>query len=128
MTELERRKIMSLQRQGFGYKKIAAELTLPVNSVKSFCRRHPIVEQSSDEANCLCCGIAVEQHPGRKQKKFCSDLCRQLWWKDHPEKVQRSEKHAYTCPQCGANFTSKNYGRVYCSRGCFAQARRKEVA
>lgn len=30
--------------------------------------------------HCLCCGKEVVQPGGRKEKKFCSDKCRNKWW------------------------------------------------
>ena len=42
MTESERKHIIELQYQGFGYKKIAKLTGIPVNTVKSFCARHPV--------------------------------------------------------------------------------------
>lgn len=127
MTDYERSRIIALQNEGFGYKRIAKELELSVNTVKTFCRRR-IAAQTDGRKRCLQCGTIVEQTPHRKEKKYCSDACRMAWWKAHPEKIQRKNSHAYICPECGISFVSKNPGRVYCSRGCYAQARRKEVA
>lgn len=39
MTQIQRERILELQDAGLGYKKIAAELGISVNTVKSFCRR-----------------------------------------------------------------------------------------
>lgn len=127
MTDHERSMIVNLQNKGLGYKKIAKELGMSVNTVKTFCRRRS-TDKDDHKNRCLQCGIVVEQDPHRKQKKFCSDICRMAWWKDHPEKVNRKNSHAYTCPTCGQPFVSKNPGRVYCSRECYADARRKEAA
>ena len=127
MTDIEKRKIHVLQTKGYGYKKIAAELDLSVNSVKSYCRRHPVVEDPG-KPRCLQCGIPVEQKDHRKQKKFCSDRCRNDWWKEHPDQIKRTKLISYICPQCGDGFESRNRGRIYCSRSCYAQARSKEVA
>ena len=41
MTETEKLRIHKLRQEGLGYKKIAAALDLPVNSVKTHLRRHP---------------------------------------------------------------------------------------
>ena len=129
MTDIEKGKIHVLQSRGYGYKKIAAELDLSVNSVKSYCRRHPVVEvEEPGMPRCLQCGAAVEQKEQRKQKKFCSDQCRSAWWKEHPDQIKRTKLISYICPQCGDGFESRNHGRIYCSRSCYAQARSKEVA
>lgn len=127
MTDHERSMIVALQQRGLGYKKIASELGLSVNTVKTFCRRRSAAV-ADGKSRCLQCGMVVEQTPHRKQKKYCSDSCRMAWWKEHPELIRRKNSHAYTCPVCGVVFVSKNPGRVHCSRECYAQARRKEVA
>ncbi|MBQ9167689.1 MAG: helix-turn-helix domain-containing protein [Oscillospiraceae bacterium] len=127
MTDYERNKIVALQSEGYGYKKIAKELDLSVNTVKTFCRRRTAIK-SDGKVRCLYCGSVVEQTPHRKKKKYCSDSCRMAWWKEHPEMIQRKNSHAYICLECGISFVSKNPGRVYCSRECYANARRKEVA
>ena len=42
MTDTERSRIVELQHQGYGYKKISAITGLPLNTVKSFFARHPV--------------------------------------------------------------------------------------
>ena len=64
MTSTEKDRIVQLQRQGYGYKRIAAMLDLPVNGVKSFCRRHP-VDDNLMPGMCPQCGATVEQVPKR---------------------------------------------------------------
>ena len=49
MTDGERSRIIALQYKGYGYKRIAAETGLALNTVKSFCARHP-VQQLTDTA------------------------------------------------------------------------------
>lgn len=127
MTDYERSRIVALQSEGYGYKRIAKELDLSVNTVKTFCRRRTAAK-SYGKVRCLYCRSVVEQTPHRKKKKYCSDSCRMAWWKEHPEMIQRKNSHAYICPECGVSFVSKNPGRVYCSRECYANARRKEAA
>lgn len=39
MTQIQQERILELQDAGLGYKKIAAELGISVNTVKSFCQR-----------------------------------------------------------------------------------------
>lgn len=129
MTNIEKSKIQLLQKKGYGYKRIALEVGLPVNSVKTYCRRHP-VEISIDPATSGCehCGKEINQPPHRKTKRFCSDTCRMAWWKAHPDQISRVPRYHYVCPECGIRFTSRNRGRIYCSRACYAHARMKEVA
>ena len=65
-------KIEELQREGHGYKKIATMLDLPLNTVKSYIRRHPVTTTSTASVTgCLNCGAPLLQKPGKKEKKFC---------------------------------------------------------
>ena len=43
MTEAEKLRIHKLRQEGLGYKKIAAALDLPVNSVKTYLDRKSVV-------------------------------------------------------------------------------------
>lgn len=47
LTKEKKQIINQLRKRGFGYKRIANELCLNVNTVKSFCRRHPPEEQKN---------------------------------------------------------------------------------
>lgn len=73
---------------------------------------------------CQCCGIEVIQNPKRKQKKFCSDKCRNMWWNSHLELVDKKAIYEFKCKYCGEAF--KVYGnenRKYCSRECYIAGR-----
>ena len=122
MTKDDTTKITELQNKGMGYKRISALTGLPVNTVKSYCRRHAVGKYEI----CQQCGSPVKQTPHKRSKKFCSDACRMAWWKVHPEQIQRKVYHL-TCAWCGKTFDSIGNGkRQYCSRACYADARRKE--
>ena len=102
---------------------IAIALGLSVNTVRSYIRRHP--PKDAVQLGCRQCGKPVMQHKGRKAKYFCSDRCRNAWWNAHPEKVQRKAYYRLTCQFCGKEFVSYgNKHRKYCSRLCYADARR----
>ena len=102
---------------------IAIALGLSVNTVRSYIRRHP--PKDTVEVGCRQCGKPVMQHKGRKAKYFCSDRCRNAWWNAHPEKVQRKAYYRLACRFCGKEFVSYgNKTRKYCSRLCYADARR----
>lgn len=114
-------KIRELQMQGHGYKKIAKILGISENTVKSYCRRHPV------ENSCLQCLRALSHTPGKKRKKFCSDKCRLAWWNTHKEFVKKKTFYTLTCQHCGQLFESYgNSKRKFCSRACFNDSRRKE--
>ncbi|MBR3457651.1 MAG: sigma-70 family RNA polymerase sigma factor, partial [Selenomonadaceae bacterium] len=93
MTEEQKAIIQDLRFKGEGYKKIAQELGLSENTIKSFCRRTqvPKIEAEPVPAGDACegCGKPIEQTTGRKHKRFCSDACRCKWWNSHLHLVQR---------------------------------------
>lgn len=129
MTETEKLRIHKLRQEGLGYKKIAAALDLPVNSVKTYLRRHPAGENTAAVPDiCERCGNPIVQAPHRKRKRFCSDSCRISWWNAHPDKGGKRTLHTFTCAHCGYLFQSPARVRRYCSRACFAAARRKAVS
>lgn len=102
---------------------IAIALGLSVNTVRSYIRRHP--PKDAVQVGCRQCGKPVMQAKGRKAKYFCSDRCRNAWWNAHPEKVRRKAYYRLTCQFCGKEFVSYgNKNRKYCSRLCYADARR----
>lgn len=123
MTKNDKERINALQNRGFGYKRIATETGLPVNSVKSYCRRHPI--DRADE-NCEYCKAPLIRIPHKKEKRFCSDSCRMAWWKAHPHAVIRKKLYHHTCESCGQAFDSPRLSSRFCSRRCYADNRRKE--
>ena len=117
--------IRNLALQGFGYKRIADIVGLSPDTVKSHLRRHPAKPESSV---CMQCGKPLEQTKGRKEKKFCSDKCRMTFWNSHQDEVNKQAYYTLICLHCGKEFESYgNKNRKYCSRVCYAEARRKSV-
>ena len=129
MTNAERSHIVELQQKGYGYKKIATITGLPQNTIKSYCSRHPVqVNLTEQDGLCRNCKKPLEQTPHKRKKKFCSDVCRMTWWNNHPELVKRKAYYTVTCAHCGKQFESSgNAHRRFCSRACYAEFRRKEV-
>lgn len=131
MTNEQRMMVSSLRAGGMGYGAIARKVGISTNTVKSFCRRNAQqteTEQSTAadtaEHKCLCCGVAVKQNVGRKEKKFCSDKCRNRWWNSHLDRVDRRAIREVVCANCGKTFSV--YGRVerkYCCHGCYIEHR-----
>ncbi len=122
MTDLEKRQIEDLRKQGNGYKKIAQLTGLSINTVKSFCRRIGTVSSSQ----CMQCGKEITQVKGRKEKKFCCDACRMKWWNSHQDQVKRKAVYEFTYQACGTTFTAYgNSHRKYCSRKCCLKGRYK---
>ncbi|MDD2979128.1 MAG: RNA polymerase subunit sigma-70 [Hespellia sp.] len=132
MTNQQKEQIVKLRNEGYGYIRIAQALEVSENTVKSFCRRNnltgskeviapkDIMPSDNGEHFCLCCGKPVEQNPGRKQKKFCSDKCRNIWWNKNLDKVNRKANYEFICPHCKKPFiVYGNANRKYCSHECY---------
>lgn len=130
MTQNEKNSIIRMRSDGVGYARIAQELGVNINTIKTFCRRSALTGVAAEtgdagEKCCPQCGSAIDQIPGRKEKKFCSDLCRTRWWYAHLDQVDRKAFYSFTCPICGSAFESYgNSHRKYCSRACANAARR----
>jgi transposase len=119
MTNEERETIGKLRLDGLSYGQIAAALGISVNTVKSFCRRH-------DASKLLCknCGKSLEQVVGKKPKTFCSDWCRNAWWKSHRNAMRKKAVYTLYCARCGRRFDSYgNKSRKYCSHECYIRDR-----
>ena len=89
MSKHTHKEIERMRMDGYGPTRIARELGLSINTVKSHIRRHPGMKNT---VFCLQCGRAVPQTPGRKQKKFCSNKCRSRYWNDQYRKGSRDGK------------------------------------
>ena len=91
-----------------GYIKIARELRISENTVKSFCRRKrlngaadmavPLSEW--DKSICPCSGADARQNPGCKVKKFSSDKCNNKWWNSYLVQVERKANYEFVCACC----------------------------
>lgn len=129
MTDTQRTQIKKLRLAGYGYKKIALALCLSVNTVKSYCRKNNLAgvmaatpsSSSANEKNyCKQCGKELLQKPNQKTLLFCGKECRQTWWNDHPEKVNKKAFYHLICTCCGSAFASYgNKKRKYCSHVCY---------
>ena len=140
MTNEQKTVVESLRSQGLGYKRIAAQTGFSVNTVKSYLRKyapanamqnastanpeHELATATASQFLCRYCGKPVAQNPGRKEKKFCSDSCRTLWWNSHLDQVKRKAIYHFTCPTCGRGFTAYgNAHRKYCCHSCYIEDR-----
>ena len=121
MTSEQIKRITEMRRSKVSIAEIASKTGVPLNTVKSWCRRHPL----ETTALCLNCGALVVQPIGTREKKFCSDKCRNRWWTNH--RSERSEDRMYkkTCAHCGKVFSADRDSRKYCSYKCFADAERE---
>ena len=127
MTEQQKMKITSLREAGLGYKKISKLMVLPESTVKSYCRRNGLTgkrDVGMQIGICFCCGKPVQQNPGRKEKKFCSDKCRNKWWSGRLDGVNRKAFYEFECQGCKRKFTAYgNSKRKYCSHDCYIKDR-----
>jgi len=127
MTEQQKMKITSFREAGVGYKRISKLMALSENTVKSYCRRNGLTGRRGVTVQigiCFCCGKPVQQNPGRKEKKFCSDACRNKWWKAHPDRVNKKAIYEFECAYCKKIFTAYgNNHRKYCSHDCYIKDR-----
>lgn len=123
MTDEQKKKLIALRRDGVGYGQIAVAVNISINTVKSFCRRHGLVTKAVASV-CEQCGRPIEQNPGRKRKRFCSDSCRNKGWNTHLELVKRKAVYTFTCPNCGKEFSVYgNSHRKFCSHACYIEYR-----
>lgn len=118
LTKEQERKITILRQQGKGYRAIASELLLSPNTLKSWLKRH-----SASEKVCLQCGTAIKDSIYKRERKFCSDQCRYMWWNAHPE--EKKHQYAHVCTYCKTAFCTNRTHSKYCSIACFAKARKK---
>lgn len=126
MTEREQAQIAYMRSKSMSYNAIAEKLGLPLNTVKSHCRRNGLTGFSKKQplSVCLRCGKPLEQPPTGPKRKYCSDECRKLWWKEHPYLVERKTCYSVVCPHCGKNFVTYNHkNQKYCSHTCYMAAR-----
>jgi len=130
VTNMQRERITKMRGEGGSYARIAAALGISENTVKSFCRRNNLGRvgmgiASQAEGNlCRRCQSPLTHTVGAKEKRFCSDKCRMIWWNAHPEAVNRQTVHPFTCVHCGEHCQSySKRNRKYCSRACYGKAR-----
>ena len=93
MTEEQKSRIAELRGQGVPFSKIAKQLDLNRDTIKSYCRRYGIgVDADNADKNipqCKNCGAKIVQPPKKKKKIFCCDKCRNAWWAAHPDKIHK---------------------------------------
>lgn len=131
MTNEEKEKIPFLRHKGHSYSKIAIELGISENTVKSFCQRNNLGTMQSIKNKhtdvCKECGISLIQGSKGQPKKFCSGQCRRKWWVANDTALARKAYYILTCAKCGIEFESYgNKNRKYCSHACYINSRFKE--
>lgn len=131
MTDKEKNMIAIYRNQGMSFTQISKRMKLSINTIKTYCKRHGLggVRAYGAKSNviitaCEQCNQTVKQNSGRKQKRFCSDKCRNIWWNEHMELVKKKANYECTCEKCGKSFISYgNKNRKYCSHECYIEDR-----
>ena len=128
ITEEQGLKIRKLRQQGIGYRAISTMLEIPRDNIREYCKNRglaggqPVYEMNlqdriQDGTACAYCGGLIKKPRTGRPRKFCSELCRRSYWRDHRERIQKSETAIYTveCRYCGKIFESYgNRNRKYC--------------
>ena len=121
MTEREKQKIEYMRGKGYRNADIAEELDLSVNTVKSYCRRNQR-KRAGDQ--CRNCGRPLWQNPRAREKSFCSNNCRQMWWNSNRDQINHRDRRTVECSYCGREFQAHGKRqRKYCSSACCAADR-----
>lgn len=130
MIDFQKRRIKYLRTKGKSYAVIAKDLGISENTIKSYCRRNNLgygdIAEFSVQVKDTCenCDKSLDHKPQAKHKRFCSDKCRLLWWKTHPENLNRRAIYSFTCAHCGIVFNAYgNKKRKYCSHDCYVAGR-----
>jgi hypothetical protein len=116
-------KVSELRKEGYGYKKIAKELSMTVSAIRYICIK--MEDDSSLFSTCKNCNSKIKSTKGKKKKVFCSDNCRWQWWNKNPKKIDKKAYYTHQCKQCKKEFTAYgNNKRIYCSQKCYIEHKR----
>ena len=124
MTKDEVARLDEMRIDGLTPVAIAAKLDMPISTVTSHIRRHPVPEGT---VVCKQCGSLIKVEKGKKTRKFCSNECKVAWWNRH--RYERKDNLiTRKCTYCGKEFSCyESENRKYCSSECYHNARRTEA-
>ena len=129
MTDAEKSLLLTYRQEGKGCAEIAKLLNVSANTVKSYLQRNrelpemvPVVPKKAviQKGHCKQCGLPLTQAEHSREKQFCSDKCRLMWWHTHRGSSQRAVERV--CPVCQRVF-STDRKQKYCSHECYINAR-----
>jgi predicted transcriptional regulator len=89
MSDDVKNRINELKEKGYGYKRIAKELSMTASAV-----RYTLAKISEEDlllGTCKYCGITMKSVKGKKKKVFCSDHCRYQFWNQHRKEKKHHE-------------------------------------
>jgi len=123
MTDLQKDQIITMRKQKMKYADIAQTLGIPVNTIKTFCRRNGMTaELAPAKPVCKNCGSPLTHTPKARPRLFCSDHCKQAWWNKHRHERVSAKIVPHTCPTCGKLFADySGANRKYCSQECYRE-------
>jgi|GEM_PF-441502 len=119
----QKEKIKEMRHNSFGYKRIAKALDIPLDTVKSFCRNNKLAGVRGAIAKpmtCRECGQGLVQPEKKKTIKFCSSVCREIWWSKNRHKVNKKTAQLIVSLGCGKEFLAYEHEhRKFCSHSCY---------
>ena len=123
MTNEQKHSVTMLRKSGVSYAKIASELNISENTVKTFCRRNALTTKAMQSTRiCKNCGAPMSIKFKGKEKLFCSDRCRIAWHRNQSGYI--NTRYSLVCEHCGKLFEScGNKNQRYCSHSCYIAAR-----
>lgn len=121
-----------LRKQGFGYRQIAVDLNLPRDTVRYYCKKHDLAGNAKEAYTsakgviCPQCGKRLLQPETGRKRVFCSDACKNKWWKTNRKLIPRplGNCEEIACACCGKpilDYARKK--RRYCSHECYIRDR-----
>ena len=115
MTE-KQQQMIALRVKGYKFSEIAEALGVSQSAVRMFCTRNQI---EPGKSCCKNCGGVLKN----ENRVFCSDECRNAWWKEHRHKDYHYE-FSFTCKHCRTEFKRPfNNHQKYCSHACYIRDR-----
>lgn len=122
MTDLQKQQIVAMRSQNATYTTISDALGIPVNTIKTFCRRNGMTAATPKIPVCKNCGGELTNTPGARPRLFCSDHCKQQWWNKHRSERVSTKLIPHICLTCGKPFTDYSGAkRKYCSQECYRE-------
>ena len=114
MTIKQKHEIEKMRADGCSLKTISENLSISLGTIKSYLSRKDATQ------HCEQCGKIIQEK--NKKKRFCSDRCRMIWWREHREESAKTTSQV--CPICEQTFiTYPSKQQVYCSKQCAGKAR-----
>jgi 5-methylcytosine-specific restriction endonuclease McrA len=144
LSNVDKNTVIELRNRFLGYKKIAKIIGKTRDEIRKFCIKielngymgeKPIQKSKTikHEKAMICenCKAPLYLSGRGRNKRFCSNSCRRIWWQNNTDKKNKIESAIYnlTCKQCGNTF--KSYGnkkQQCCSKICSGLYSRKKKA